>query len=277
MYLVDDQLRDIKSGLQHCTAIVDAPVHLMRSLRPGARHVLSRLRHREACALLAARREPAAALVTSLGVPLVVVGSTSLAPAMLTGEAPMVPSIVEEAWPPPQHRSGRKVLLHSCCAPCSGAMVEAMVDAGHAVTIFFYNPNIHPRAEYEIRKQENKRYAAALGIPFVDLDDGIVGGVDVDEWYKRAKGLEFCPERGARCSMCFDMRLERTALYAYEHGFDSFTTTNATSRWKDEAQVMRNPPTAMHDAVPPLIPPPCMTRHPSQCDAISSADLGGRR
>ena len=58
---------------------------------------------------------------------------------------------------------------------------------------------------------------------------------------------------------------------------DSFTTTNATSRWKDEAQVMRNPPTAMHDAVPPLIPPPCMTRHPSQCDAISSADLGGRR
>ena len=55
--------------------------------------------------------------------------------------------------------------------------------------------------------------------------------------YKRAKGMEFCPERGARCTMCFDMRLERTALYAHEHGFDSFTTTNATSRWKDEAQV----------------------------------------
>ena len=64
-----------------------------------------------------------------------------------------------------------------------------------------------------------------------------VGGVDVDEWYRRAKGMEFCPERGKRCSMCFDMRLERTALYAYENGFDSFTTTNATSRWKDEAQV----------------------------------------
>jgi hypothetical protein len=64
-----------------------------------------------------------------------------------------------------------------------------------------------------------------------------VGGVDVDEWYRRAKGMEFSPERGSRCTMCFDMRLERTALYAYEHGFDSFTTTNATSRWKDEAQV----------------------------------------
>lgn len=125
----------------------------------------------------------------------------------------------------------RTVLLHSCCAPCSGAMVEAMVDAGHVVTVFFYNPNIHPRTEYEIRKEENKRYAHKLGIPFVDLDG------DVDEWYRRAKGMEFCPERGARCTMCFDMRLERTALYAYEHGFDSFTTTNATSRWKDEAQV----------------------------------------
>ena len=138
---------------------------------------------------------------------------------------------------PQQHKTGRKVLLHSCCAPCSGAMVEAMVGAGHDVTIFFYNPNIHPRKEYEIRKQENKRYAQQLGIDFVDLDGDVVGGIDVDEWYKRAKGMEFCPERGARCSMCFDMRLERTALYAFENGFDSFTTTNATSRWKDEAQV----------------------------------------
>lgn len=84
---------------------------------------------------------------------------------------------------------------------------------------------------YEIRKEENKRFAAKLGIDFVDVDG------DVDEWYRRAKGMEFFPERGTRCSMCFDMRLERTALYAHEHGFDSFTTTNATSRWKDEKQV----------------------------------------
>ena len=84
---------------------------------------------------------------------------------------------------------------------------------------------------------KNKRYAQQLGIDFVDLDGDVVGGIDVDEWYKRAKGMEFCPERGARCSMCFDMRLERTALYAFENGFDSFSTTNATSRWKDEAQV----------------------------------------
>ena len=103
---------------------------------------------------------------------------------------------------------------------------------GHDVTIFFYNPNIHPKRSTRYEKgSRNKRYAEKLGIDFVDLDG------DVDEWYRRAKGMEFCPERGARCTMCFDMRLERTALYAYENGFDSLTTTNATSRWKDEAQV----------------------------------------
>ena len=126
---------------------------------------------------------------------------------------------------------GAKVLLHSCCAPCSGAMVEEMVEEGLDVTIYFYNPNIHPREEYEIRKEENKRFAVKLGIPFVDAD------YDVDEWYKRAEGMEWCPERGTRCSMCFDMRMERTALHCKEHGFTHFTTTNATSRWKDEAQV----------------------------------------
>ena len=63
-----------------------------------------------------------------------------------------------------------RVLLHSCCAPCSGAMVMEMQQLGLDVTIFFYNPNIHPRKEYDIRKEENKTFAAKLGIPFVDAD-----------------------------------------------------------------------------------------------------------
>jgi predicted adenine nucleotide alpha hydrolase (AANH) superfamily ATPase len=106
-----------------------------------------------------------------------------------------------------------------------------MQQQGLDVTVFFYNPNIHPKEEYEIRKEENKRFADELGIPFVDAD------YDADEWFRRAKGMEFCPERGTRCSMCFDMRFERTALYAAEHGFGAITTTNATSRWKDADQV----------------------------------------
>lgn len=129
----------------------------------------------------------------------------------------------------------KRVLLHSCCAPCSGAMVEEMTSNAENglenVTVFFYNPNIHPRREYEIRKEENKDFCRTLDIPFVDVD------YDVENWYARVKGMEFDPERGHRCTECFDMRMERTALYAFENGFDAIATTNATSRWKDEDQV----------------------------------------
>jgi len=125
----------------------------------------------------------------------------------------------------------RKVLLHSCCAPCSGAMMEEMLEKGLEVTVFFYNPNIHPKLEYEIRKEENKRYALARGVPFVDCD------YDQKSWFDRMAGLEYDPERGLRCSACFDMRMEVTAAYAAAHGFPCFTTTNATSRWKDVQQV----------------------------------------
>ncbi|RYD33764.1 MAG: hypothetical protein EOP87_10435, partial [Verrucomicrobiaceae bacterium] len=100
----------------------------------------------------------------------------------------------------------KKVLLHSCCAPCSGEVMEAMTASGIDYTIYFYNPNIHPRTEYELRKAENIRFAEKHGIPFIDCD------YDTDNWFARAKGMEMDPERGARCSMCFDMRFERTAL-----------------------------------------------------------------
>ena len=138
----------------------------------------------------------------------------------------------EQCAAAPKETERPKVLLHSCCAPCSGAMIEEMVEKQDAdVTIFFYNPNIHPRAEYELRKRENEEYAKRLGVPFID------GDYDPDEWYKRARGMEFSPERGRRCTMCFDMRMDRTALYAHEWGFSHIATTNSTSRWKDEEQV----------------------------------------
>lgn len=125
----------------------------------------------------------------------------------------------------------KKVLLHSCCAPCSGSVIEDMVLSGLEVTIFFYNPNIHPRKEYEMRKQENIRYAKKLGISFIDAD------YDVQNWFVRAKGLESEPERGVRCTMCFDMRFQRTALYAYENGFKVFTSSLGISRWKNMEQI----------------------------------------
>lgn len=125
----------------------------------------------------------------------------------------------------------KKVLMHSCCAPCAGELMEKMQKSGIDLTIFFYNPNIHPKREYEIRKQENIRYAEKMGIPFVDAD------YDVQNWFSRAKGMEYEPERGVRCTMCFDMRFERTALYAYENGFNVITSSLGISRWKNMDQI----------------------------------------
>lgn len=125
----------------------------------------------------------------------------------------------------------KKVLMHSCCAPCSGELIEAIVASGIDLTIFFYNPNIHPKKEYEIRKDENIRFAEKLGIEFVDAD------YDVQDWFARAKGMEHEPERGIRCTMCFDMRFVRTALYAYENGFNVITSSLGISRWKNMDQI----------------------------------------
>lgn len=125
----------------------------------------------------------------------------------------------------------KKVLMHSCCAPCSGELIELMVENGIDLTIFFYNPNIHPKREYEIRKDENIRFAEKLGIPFVD------GDYDVQNWFAKAKGMEHEPERGIRCTMCFDMRFVETARYAHENGFKVITSSLGISRWKNMDQI----------------------------------------
>ncbi|WP_407659030.1 epoxyqueuosine reductase QueH [Lyticum sinuosum] len=125
----------------------------------------------------------------------------------------------------------KKILLHSCCAPCSGEVIETMHAAGLEITIFFYNPNIHPKKEYEIRKKENISFANKLKLNFIDAD------YDVQNWFSRAKGMEMEPERGIRCTMCFDMRFARTALYAYENNYKVFTSSLGISRWKDMNQI----------------------------------------
>ncbi|WP_109126681.1 epoxyqueuosine reductase QueH [Dyella sp. C11] len=127
--------------------------------------------------------------------------------------------------------AGQKLLMHSCCAPCSGELMEAFVESGIDYTVFFYNPNIHPLKEYLLRKDENIRFAEKHGVPFIDAD------YDTDNWFARAKGMENEPERGIRCTMCFDMRFERTALYAHEHGFPVITSSLGISRWKNMAQI----------------------------------------
>ena len=118
-----------------------------------------------------------------------------------------------------------RILLHTCCAPCSGAIIEWMMQNG-------YNPNIFPFEEYLVRKEECSRYARSLGLEIVDAD------YDHAAWQCRIAGLEGEPERGARCLECFKTRLLSAARYASEHGFSTFTSTLDSSRWKRHDQIV---------------------------------------
>lgn len=123
------------------------------------------------------------------------------------------------------------VLLHTCCAPCSSAIIECLLQNGITPVIYYCNPNIYPQEEYEIRKNECTRYARALGLEIVDAD------YDHDNWLSEISGLESEPERGGRCLKCFKIRLLRTARYAAQRGIKAITTTLASSRWKSLDQI----------------------------------------
>jgi hypothetical protein len=124
-----------------------------------------------------------------------------------------------------------KVLLHACCAPCSSAIVEWMLEHGITPCIYYFNPNIFPRDEYEIRKEESKRHADTLGVEWID------GDYNHDQWLSCVAGLEEQPERGKRCGVFFEMRLRAAAIMAKKHGLKVFTTTLASSRWKSLEQI----------------------------------------
>lgn len=125
-----------------------------------------------------------------------------------------------------------RILLHACCAPCSSAILECMVQNGLKPTVFFSNSNITPREEYELRKAEIIRYCDSLGVEWIDDD------YDHADWLSCvARGREDAPERGPRCMECFRYRLARAAAYASANGFTVLTTTLASSRWKDLEQV----------------------------------------
>lgn len=124
----------------------------------------------------------------------------------------------------------KSLLLHSCCAPCSSYVIEYLSPV-YRITVFFYNPNIYPEEEYLFRKEEQKRFLSIFPtqnqISFIDCDH------ESEHFYERVKGYENEPERGARCSICFDLRLSKTAECAAKGGFDLFATTLTLSPHKD--------------------------------------------
>ena len=128
----------------------------------------------------------------------------------------------------------KKLLLHSCCGPCSTAVIERLLEGGeYALTVFYYNPNITDPAEYEHRKAEQQRFLKeyctenGADIGFVE------GDYDPQTFLAAAKGMEELPEGGARCRMCFEMRLSAAAKLAKEGGFDCFDTTLSVSPYKN--------------------------------------------
>ncbi len=123
------------------------------------------------------------------------------------------------------------LLLHSCCAPCSGDIMLRLLESKIDYTIYFYNPNIHPKREYLLRKEENQEFAEKHSIPFIDAD------YDAKNWFQEVKGLEWEPERGKRCTSCFDMRFIKTAEYAFNNNFSLVSSTLGISRWKDMNQI----------------------------------------
>lgn len=126
------------------------------------------------------------------------------------------------------------LLLHACCAPCSSACLEEL-NKYFKITIYYYNPNISPRAEFEKRLNEEKRLV--LEMPFENSVKVIDGEYDYNDFLQIAKGLEDVPEGGERCFRCYRLRLEKTAQLAKEKGFDYFCTTLSISPLKNSQRI----------------------------------------
>ncbi|MBQ7304481.1 MAG: epoxyqueuosine reductase QueH [Alphaproteobacteria bacterium] len=125
----------------------------------------------------------------------------------------------------------QNILLLSCCAPCSCAVIKTLAEEKKNFSVVFYNPNIRPFEEYEKRKEENKKVCKIYGVNFIELE------YDNNRWCQEIKGLENEPERGKRCSICFHLRLKRVMEYALENGFTCVASVLGVSRYKNLAQV----------------------------------------
>lgn len=142
----------------------------------------------------------------------------------------------------------QKLLLHTCCAPCSAYVLELLKK--YEVCVFYFNPNIDTPEEYEKRKNECEKYCKKNNIPFIEhfsstqparnATHNVTGGehgANNKEWQLYIEGLEDEPEGGKRCVKCFDLRLSKTAKFASDNGFELFATTLSISPHKNSATI----------------------------------------
>ena len=131
--------------------------------------------------------------------------------------------------------SGLRVVLLSCCAPCSAGAIKQMADGTipgvDDFIVLFYNPNIFPESEYTKRMKEQIRYCELVGVKYAVLE------YDHDAWRDAVRGMEQEPERGARCSICFEYRFQRAMRFARENGYNAIASVLGVSRHKDQSQV----------------------------------------
>lgn len=130
------------------------------------------------------------------------------------------------------HPARERLALHSCCGPCSTSVLEVL-QKHFDVTLFFYNPNIHPQSEYDRRLAEELRLCESLGV------EAVACRYDPERFFEAARGLEGEKEGGARCLSCFRLRLLHTAELAASRGIDLLTSTLTVSPHKNAQAVNR--------------------------------------
>ena len=128
-----------------------------------------------------------------------------------------------------------RIVLLSCCAPCSAGAIKQLADGAidniDDFIVLFFNPNIFPESEYTKRMAEQIKYCESVGAKYAVLE------YDHDAWRAAVRGFEDSPERGARCSLCFEYRFRRAAQFARENGYNAIASVLGVSRHKDQTQV----------------------------------------
>ena len=127
-----------------------------------------------------------------------------------------------------------RLLLHSCCGPCSAPVLEYLTQY-FDVTLFWYNPNIWPQEEFDLRLEEQQKLIRAMGLE--KQVRVVCRPRNSEAWYRATEGLEHEPEGGTRCTECFRLRLREAAAYAAENGFDCYCSTLTLSRHKDPFRI----------------------------------------
>ena len=127
-----------------------------------------------------------------------------------------------------------RLLLHSCCAPCSSYVLKYLAEY-FSITVLYYNPNISPGEEYTKRVEEQRRLIEEM--PVKNSITLIACDYEPQEFYDAVRGLEKEPEGGARCFVCYELRMREAAMYAAEYGFDYFTTTLSISPLKNAEKI----------------------------------------